>query len=88
MSLGRSQKAAFDLLKMDGPSTTQFVGDQLYEKTSSCYTPGGGYGMGGRASPSQIRKQWASKILNELAKKGLVGHRAEKKEKIWFVIEG
>jgi hypothetical protein len=73
LRLGKSQKAVFELLgsiKDGGPMTAQEVGDALYEKTSSCFV-NGHYGMGGGATPEQIRLSWASGILNSLKKRGL-----------------
>ena len=86
--LGRSQKAIIDLLQCDGPSTTQFFGDQLYATTSSCARYGDGTGnMGGTATPAQVRRAWASKLLNELRKKGLVDFVKEGKDRIWSLTE-
>lgn len=88
--LGKSQKAVFDLLKSDGPKTAQDVGDTLYEKTSSCFmgkdAHNGGYRMGGSSSPARIRMTWASKLLGELAKKGLVAYGNSGNTKTWYVI--
>jgi hypothetical protein len=87
MKLGKSQQAVVDLLKTvgGGPADAQFVGDNLYEKTSSCFAGKNahneGYGMGGSAGPAQIRRSWAAKLLNELKKKGLV----EKRGKEWVL---
>jgi len=71
--LGRSQQAVISYMKDNCPTTAARVGDALYAKTSSCARYGDGTGsMGGSASPSEIRANWAAKVLNELKKRGLV----------------
>jgi hypothetical protein len=84
MKLGGSQHVVFDLLhKYKWQPTSQEVGDKLYEKTSECFI-NGQYGMGGKATPAQIRRNWAAKLLNELKKKGLCGMTVGK---TWYLTE-
>lgn len=71
--LGRLQKVVFDYVKAYPNVSSQQVGDALYAKTSSCACYGNGTGsMGGNSTPDMIRRNWATKLLGELKKKGLV----------------
>lgn len=86
MRLGTSQKAVFDHLKEYCPLSAQQIGDALYTKTSSCAQYGNGTGsMGGRTPPEEIRRMWASKLLNELKKKGFVDFVKADNEKFWRI---
>lgn len=86
--IGKSQKAVLDYLKTSGPSTSQQVGDALYEKTSTAFIEGytgkqSGYWNTGKLKPEQVRLAWASKILGALKKRGLVLERG----KLWSVVK-
>jgi hypothetical protein len=73
MKLGTSQQAVLDYLKAKGPVTSQQVGDALYANTSSAAQYGGGTGhMGGKATPEQVRRAWAGRLLGALREKDLV----------------
>jgi hypothetical protein len=85
MKLGRSQNAVYELLKKSKPTSAQEAGDALYEKTSDCFPEFGYGGMGGKSTPEMVRRMWASKALNNLAKKNLIAFKKEGNEKKWFV---
>ena len=65
--LGTSQKAVFDWLKDHPNSTSQDVGDAIYDTTSSC-----AIGYPHEWSIDKVRRLWAAKLLSILVKKGLV----------------
>ena len=72
--LGPSQQAVYEWLQKHPYSTPQSVGDALYSVTSSCAKSADGH-MGGKATFEERRRAWATKMLNELLKKGLVKWR-------------
>ena len=85
MRLGKSQKVVLDYIRDHPGATSQETGDALYAKTSSCAQYGDGTGsMGGKSTPEEIRRMWASKLLSELLKRGCVGFTKEGNEKHWF----
>jgi hypothetical protein len=66
--LGRTQKVILEYLTLNGPKTSQQVGDDLYHQVSSAATTG-------TAKSKEVRRKWASRTLNILEKKGLVKFR-------------
>lgn len=84
MRLGSSQKAVINFMKDCCPITASRIGDAIYEKTSCCASEGNGTGsMGGKATPEEIRRNWATKLLNELKKKGLVEFTKVAGDRFW-----
>jgi len=65
--LGTSQKAVFDWLKDHPNSTSQDVGDAIYDTTSGC-----AIGYPHEWPIVKVRRFWAAKLLYILVKKGLV----------------
>ena len=67
MKLGKSQRAVFDWLKDHPNSTSQDVGDAIYDTTSGC-----AIGYPHEWPIVKVRRFWAAKLLYILVKKGLV----------------
>ena len=65
---GSSEKAVFDYVKNHPDCASRDIADALYSKVSL-------YGRKGRTfkrDPTLIKREWASKLLQKLKKKGLV----------------
>lgn len=95
--LGTSQRAVIAFMKGKPPLTAQEIGDALYEKTSSCFIHGStgrgsGYWNTGKAKPHEVRRAWASKILNTLKKKKIIyppdrNFYSYPGDNVWFLTE-
>lgn len=67
MRLGRTQQVIYDHVDAHPCQTAQEIGDALYDKISMCAN-----WKNTETPRDKLRKQWAQKVLRELAKKELL----------------
>ena len=65
---GSSEQAVFDYVKKHPDCTSRDIADALYSKVSLC----GRKDRTSKRDPTLIKREWASKLLQKLKKKGSV----------------